>query len=126
MMSSWLKVDPVCITKTRNRECDSGWSSCQIEVDIDLTKKPSLMPLDLNDVPPWIACSFDCEMMSYDGLFPMTTKGDHTVALCATLWNVKEGPKSCERHAFVLVDKLEGSFDGSLLSFDKIHSASNS
>lgn len=63
-MSSWASLDPISILETRVRDCDSGWSTCQVEVDVDLTKKPSLSAVEINDVPPWIACSFDCEMMS--------------------------------------------------------------
>ena len=63
-MSSWMSVHTESIGKVRNREDHSGWSTCQIEVDIDLSKVKSLEPVDRNDVPPWIALSFDCEMMS--------------------------------------------------------------
>lgn len=60
----------------------------------------------------------------------MTTKGDHTVALCATVWNVKEGPSRCERHAFVLVDKLKGPLNEQGLrkecNFDTIWTAISS
>ena len=114
-MSSWMSIEPESIQKITNRDDHSGWSTCQIEVDLDLTKTKSLVPLERNDVPPWIALSFDCEMMSYDGLFPVTTKGDHTVCLCATVWNVKQGPLSAQKHAFVLVDKLD-TFSASAFS----------
>lgn len=106
-----MSVHPDSIQKLKNRDDDPGWSTCQIEVDVDLTKVQSLKALELNDVPPWIAVSFDCEMMSYDGLFPATTKGDHTVCLCATVWNVKQGPSSAEKHAWLLVDKVTDTSD---------------
>lgn len=99
VMSSWFSVDNV--EDFSRRDCDSGWSTCQIEIE---TSYEDLKPLDDLDVPPFIAVSFDCEMVSLDGLFVNTTKGDFTSCICATVWRVDRSES--QLHVFVLDDRI--------------------
>jgi DNA polymerase elongation subunit (family B) len=98
-MSSWFSV--LDVSDFSRRDQDPGWSTCQIEVECTAE---NLKPLDDLDVPPFIAVSFDCEMVSLDGFFVNTTKGDFTSCLCATVWRVDRSES--QLHVFVLDDRI--------------------